>query len=103
RPERRAATGGPAGIERAPSRRSGTLAARTAAEALARQRSRQGDGLSAEALAGLHTLSRRGTDLPVEQRRRASAARHCAWQKIMAVRGIRPRRAAGGGDVQPDR
>src|SRR4051812_16074882 len=41
--------------------------------------------------------------LPVEQCRRARAARHRSWQKIMVVRRLRPRRAAGGGAVQPDR
>ena len=51
-------TAGAAGIERAPSRRSGTLAARTAAEALARQRSRQGDGLPAQALDRVHAVPR---------------------------------------------
>jgi transposase len=58
RPQRRAAASCPAGIERAAGRRSRTLAARRAAQAVARQRSGQGDGLSAEALAGLHPLSR---------------------------------------------
>ena len=58
RPERRAAAGGPSGAERAAGRRSGTLAARAAGQAVARQRSRQGDGLHAQALAGVHPLPR---------------------------------------------
>ena len=72
-------------------------------QALARQRSRQGDGLHAQALAGVHPVPRRRPDLPLEQCRRTSAARHCPRQKIMAVRGFRPRRPARRGDVQPDR
>ena len=80
-----------------------TLDARAAAQAVARQRSRQGDGLHAQALAGLHPLPRRRPDLPLEQCGRASAARHCPRQKVMVVRGFRSRRAAGRSDVQPDR
>ena len=72
-------------------------------QAVARQRSRQGHGLHAQALAGLHPLPRRRPDLPVEQRRRTGAARHCPRQKVVAVRRFRPRRAARRSDVQPDR
>ena len=79
------------------------LAARAAAQAVARQRSRQGDGLHAQALAGLHPLPRRRPDLPVEQRRRTSPARYCPRQKVVAVRRFRPRRPARRRDVQPDR
>ena len=64
RPERRAAPRRSAGAERAFGRRSGTLAARAAAQAVARQRSRQGDGLHPEALAGIHPVSRRRPHLP---------------------------------------
>src|SRR5438046_2814482 len=49
RPKRRTAAAGPAGGERAADRRSRTLAARGAPQAVARQRPRQSDGLSAEA------------------------------------------------------
>ena len=38
-----------------------------------------------------------------EQRRRASPARNCSWKKVVAVRGFRSRRRAGGGHVQSDR
>jgi hypothetical protein len=44
-----AASGGPAGIKRPSGRRSGKLARRAAGKALARQRSRQGNGLHANA------------------------------------------------------
>src|SRR5207248_852992 len=103
RPERRGGPGCPAGVERTPNRRSGTLAARAAAQAVARQRSRQGDGLHAQTLAGVYTVPRRWSDLSEQQRRRARASWNCAWQKIMVVRGFRPRRTARRGDVQPDR
>src|SRR5207237_5003658 len=103
RPERRAAPGCPAGVERTPNRRSGTLAARAPAQAVARQLSRQGDGLHAQTLAGVYTVPRRWSDLSEQQRRRARASWNCAWQKIMVVRGFRPRRTARRGDVQPDR
>ena len=57
-------------------RRTGSLDARRARPALPPQRRRQGDGLHAEALARLHPLPRRRKDLPDQQRRRTSAARH---------------------------
>ena len=63
-------------LSRAARRRARSLDAGGAAEALARQRSRQGHGLHAEALARLHALPRRRPHLPVEQRRRARPARH---------------------------
>ena len=86
-----------------PGRRSGKLASGAAAQALAWQRSGQGDGLHAQALAGVRPLPRRRSDLPVEQRRRASTTWHCPGQKIMVVRGLRRGWAAGRSDVQPDR
>ena len=92
-----------AGAERAFGRRSGTLAARAAAQTVAWQRSRQGHGLHAEALAGVHPVPRRRPHLPVEQCRRACATRYRPGQKIVAVRGFRPRRTARRSDVQPDR
>src|SRR5436853_381226 len=95
--------GCPAGVDRTPNRRSGTLAARAAAQAVARQRSGQGDGLHAQTQAGVYTVLRRWSDLSEQQRRRARASWNCAWQKIMVVRGFRPRRTARRGDVQPDR
>ena len=57
-PECRAAPSCPAGIQRAAGRRSGRLDARATRQAVARQRCRQGDGLHAQALAGLHPLPR---------------------------------------------
>jgi len=71
------APGGSAGTERAPGRRSGTMAARAAAQTVARQRSRQGHGLHGQALAGLYPLPRRRPHLPLEQRRRTGLARYC--------------------------
>ena len=103
RRERRATPSRPARAERAAGRRSRALAARAPAKAVARQRSRQGDGLPAEALAGVHPVPRRRPHLPVEQRRRARAERYRSRQKIMVVRGFRPGWAAGCGNVQPDR
>ena len=58
-------------LSRAAGRRSRSLDARRAAEALARQRCRQGHGLHAQALDRLHALPRRRPHLPVEQCRRA--------------------------------
>ena len=55
-PQRRAASYRPAGIERTVGRRIGTLVARTACQALARQRSRHGDGLHAQTLDGVYPL-----------------------------------------------
>jgi hypothetical protein len=54
-------------------RRSRSLAARAARQAVARQRSCQSDGLPAQALAGLHAVSRGRPRLPAEQR---SGTRH---------------------------
>jgi hypothetical protein len=88
RRECRTAAAGPAGHECAADRRSRTLAARRAAETVARQRPREGHGLSAETLGGLHPLSRRWADLPLEQRGRTSAAWYRSRQKIMVVRGF---------------
>ena len=48
------------------------------AKLVARARSRQGDPLHAQALAGLHAVPRRRARLPLEQCRRARAARHCS-------------------------
>jgi transposase len=44
--------------------------------------------MDAQALAGLHPLSRRWADLPQQQRGRTSAAWYRSRQKIMAVRGF---------------
>ena len=51
----------------------------------------------------VHPLPRRRPDLPDQQRRRTRAARHRSRPKGMAVRRIRSRRRAGGGDVFADR
>ena len=45
----------------------------------------QGDQLHSQALACLHPVPRGWARLPFEQRRRARAARHRSWEKIMAV------------------
>src|SRR5215470_925183 len=79
------------------------MAAGTAAQTVARQRSRQSHGLHAQALAGLYPLPRRWPHLPLEQCRRTGLARYCPRQKIMAVRRFRSRWAARRGDIQPDR
>ena len=78
---------GAAGTERAAGRRSRTLAARGAAQAVARQRSRQGDGLHAQALAGLHPLPRRRPHLP--DRTTPPSAR-CAASPSAENRGCSP-------------
>ena len=83
RRERRTAATGAAGTECAAGCRSRTLAARRAAQAVARQRPRQGDGLHAEALAGLYPLPRRRPDLPLEQRGRARGTGNCDEVSIM--------------------
>jgi hypothetical protein len=57
--KRRTAPSHPARTERTLGRRSGEVDARAAAQAVARQRCRQGDGLHAQALACLHPVSRR--------------------------------------------
>ena len=72
-----------------------------ARQAVARARSRQGDQLHSQALAGLHALSRRWPRLPVEQCRRTRPARDRSGKKIMAVLRFRSRGRARRGDVQP--
>jgi transposase len=62
------------------------------AEALARQRSRQGHGLHAQALAGLHALPRRRPRLPDEQCRRAQRCAVLPSAKVVALRRLRSRR-----------
>jgi hypothetical protein len=66
-------------------------------------RNRQGDRLRADALAGLHPLPRRRPYLPQQQRGGAIIARHRPGPPVMAVRWVRPRRRASGGDLHADR
>ena len=47
----------------------------------------------------LRPLPRRQPHLPYEQRRRKGTARYRFGQEVVAVRRLRPRRRAGGGDV----
>jgi transposase len=54
---------------------------------VARQRSRQGHGLHAQALAGLYPLPRRRPHLPLEKRRRTGIARYCPRQKSWLFAG----------------
>jgi hypothetical protein len=75
------------------------VAARAAAQAVARQRSRQSHGLHAQALAGVYPLPRRRPHLPLEQRGRTGLARYCPRQKVMAVRRFRSRWTARCGDI----
>ncbi len=84
-------------------RRARRLDACRARQALAPRRGRQGDGLHAQALGGLHPLPRRWPHLPDQQCRRAGTAWHRARPQGMAVRRLRSRRRAGGGDVFADR
>ena len=65
-----------AGTDQAARRRARRVDARRTRPAVASRRHRQGHRLHAQALAGLHPLSRRRPHLPVEQRRRARSARH---------------------------
>ena len=101
----RDAIGRAPGKERRPGRRARRLDARRARQTLAPCRGRQGDRLHAHALAGLHALPRRRPHLPLEQRRRARAARPGPGQEVVAVRGIGARGRAGRRDVHahPDR
>ena len=63
----RKAQGRSTGAQRAAGRQSGSLDARAARQALARQRCRQGHGLHAQALDRVHALPRRWPHLPVQQ------------------------------------
>ena len=89
--------------ERAPCRRSAGLDARPARQAVAPRPRGQGARLHAHALAGVYPLPGRRPDLPDQQRRRASPARHRPRPEGMVVLRVRPRRPARGGHVQPDR
>jgi transposase len=66
-------------------------------------RCRQGNGLHAEALGCLYPLPAGWPHLPVEQRSRTRPARHCHWQKIVALRRLRPRRRTRRRHVHADR
>jgi|GEM_PF-1071220 len=76
---------------------------RPARPAVPAHRPGQGDGLHAQALGGVHPVSRRRPDLPHEQRRRAGAAWRGPRAEGLAVRRQRSRRRAGRGDVLPHR
>ncbi len=83
--------------------RSQELDAGRAQEAVAPFPRGQGDGLHAQALGPLRPLPRRRPHLPYEQRRRKGTARYRFGQEVVAVRRLRPRRRACGGDVHPHR
>src|SRR6185437_4337953 len=70
---------------------------RRARKTVPSRRRRQGHGLHADPLAGVHALPRRRTGLPHQQRRRAGAARHRPRPQILVIRGI----ATRGGTHRP--
>src|SRR5664279_303484 len=102
-PERRAAPGCQAGAQRAIGRRSGKLDARATRQALARQRSRQSNGLHTQTLDRVHPVPRRWAYLPVKQCRRTRATRYCLGSQVVAVRRLGSRRTARRRDVQHHR
>ncbi len=60
--------------------------------ALPPQRRQPGDGLHAQALAGIRQVPRRRPDLPDQQRRGTRPARHRSRAEVLAVRRLRSRR-----------
>ena len=103
RPAPRGTPGGAAKRRPTPGRRSPCLSARAGRQAVARARSRQGDPVHAQALAGLHALPRRWARLHDEQCRRAIAARCRSGQEVVAVLRFRSRRPSRRRHVQPHR
>ena len=61
---------------------------------LSRGHDLEGDGLPAQALAGLHAVPRRRPHLSVEQRRRTRDARCRSRPAVVVIRRLRPRRTA---------
>ncbi len=102
-PESRQTSSSPAGAQCAIGRRPGKLDARATGQAVARQRCRQGGGVDAQTLASVHAVPRGWAYLPLEQRSRTSAARHCPGPKVMAVCRLRRRRPARHRHVQHHR
>ena len=101
RQERRGALGGSTEAEPAVGRGSSGLFARAPRPAFARARSRQGDQLHSQALAGIHALSGRWPCLPFEQCRRKRPERNRSGKKIVVVLRFGSRGGARRGDVQP--
>jgi transposase len=71
-----------------------------ARQVLTPQRRRTGDGLHAQALAGVHPVFARRADLPDQQCRRTGSQRGCSGQKSLVIRRFRSRRTKGRNDVQ---